>query len=92
MNFMDEWHTHLDGHWADFRPDMKVVCGQLRIFALTGAPTLATTATATDSDIKTFQENMRFLEKPVVLKASPIQEHFKVSFFRHPTFQDVNLT
>ena len=86
MNFMDEWHTHLDGHWADFRPDMKVVCGQLRIFALTGAPTLATTATATDSDIKTFQENMRFLEKPVGLKVSPIQEHFKVRliFFRQP--------
>ena len=72
-------------HWLHCRPEMKSVIGRMRIFSMPGAPTIAMSATATDTEVEAMVKNLGLREKPVVLRASPIQDHIKFSVVRRPS-------
>ena len=82
LNVTDEMHASLD--WDGIRPQMKSVCGLMRIFAVKGAPTLSMTATATEEEVLEIKECLG-LKDVVVLRASPVQEHFKFLALRRPS-------
>ena len=84
MNFVDELHQGLDDHWDTIRPEMKAVTARLRVFSLPGAPVVAMSATATDKEISGIISNLGLREKPVILKASPVQAHHKFVTIRRP--------
>ena len=68
-----------------FRPEMKSLCGLIRIFAIKGAPTLSMTATATEQDVKEMRDCIGLKEEEiVVLRASPVQDHVKFQTVRRP--------
>ena len=63
---------------------MKTVTARMRIFAEPGSPTVAMSATATVQEVESIVKNLGLRVKPVVLRASPIQEHFKFVTVRRP--------
>ena len=77
FSFLDEAHVPLEGHWDSFRPQMKLVPGQLRGRAVRGAPCLAMTATLTQDEVLELQKSLGLRSNTVVLKANPIQKHHK---------------
>ena len=64
---------------------MQKVTARMRIFAEVGAPTLAMSATATVEEVDTMVKDLGLRSKPVVLRASPIQDHFKFVNIRRPS-------
>ena len=64
---------------------MKSVTARIRIFSVPGAPAVAMTATATVREVEAMVKNLGLREKPVVLRASPIQDHIKFSVVRRPS-------
>ena len=77
-SFVDEAHVILQGHWDSFRPQMRVVPGQLRGRCVRGAPCLAMTATLTPDEICELQKTLGLRSSnTVVLQANPIQTHYK---------------
>ena len=64
---------------------MKTLTGRLRIFAVPGSPTVAMTATATDVEISSMISNLGLRTPPVILKASPIQNHIKFVTLKRPS-------
>ena len=77
LTIVDEAHIPLSDHWDSFRPQLKLVPGQLRGRAVKGAPTLAMTATLTPLEVNELKEVLGLRSNTVVLKANPIQEHHK---------------
>ena len=77
LTFVDEAHIPLSDHWDSFRPQLKLVPGQLRGRAVRGAPTLAMTATLTPEEVKELELSLGLRSNTVLLKANPIQEHHK---------------
>ena len=78
FSFVDEAHTPLSDHWDSFRPQMKLIPGQLRGRAVRGAPCLAMTATLTPAEIGELQVSLGLRSaNTVVLQANPIQSHHK---------------
>ena len=64
---------------------MKSVMARLRIFSQPGAPVVAMSATVTESEVSAMIRNLNLREKPVVLRASPVQDHHKyVTVLRPP--------
>ena len=63
---------------------MKTVTARMRIFSVPGAPALAMTATATESEVNSMIKNLGLRDKPVILRASPIQDHIKFSVVKRP--------
>ena len=63
---------------------MKTVTARLRVFSLPGAPIVAMSATATEPEISGMISNLGLREKPVVLRASPVQAHHKFVTVRRP--------
>ena len=84
MLFIDEFHQGLPGHWSSIRPEMMQVAGQLRIFGVQGAPTVAMTATATEKEVKDIIATLGLKQPPVILRASPVQEHTKYIVLKRP--------
>ena len=68
-----------------FRPEMKTITARMRIFSVSGAPTVAMSATATEAEVDAMVKNLGIREKPVVLRASPIQEHIKFHVVQRPS-------
>ena len=64
---------------------MKTVTARIRIFSVPGAPTLAMSATVTDKEIQGIVKNLELRETPVILRASPIQDHMKFQLVRRPS-------
>jgi hypothetical protein len=77
LTFVDEAHIPLSDHWDSFRPQLKLVPGQLRGRAVRGSPTLAMTATLTPQEVKELEASLGLRSNTVTLKANPIQEHHK---------------
>jgi CRISPR/Cas system-associated endonuclease/helicase Cas3 len=77
LTIVDEAHIPLADHWDSFRPQLKLVPGQLRGRAVKGAPTLAMTATLTPAEVKELESSLGLRSNTVLLKANPIQEHHK---------------
>ena len=63
---------------------MKTVTARMRIFSVPGAPALAMTATATKEEVSAMTKNLGLRETPVILRASPIQDHIKFSVVKRP--------
>ena len=57
----------------------------LRLYAVKGCPTIAMTATATDSEIRDVVSALGLKTKPVILTTSPVQNHIKISIIRRPS-------
>ena len=74
---VDEAHIPLSDHWDSFRPQLKLVPGQLRGRAVKGSPTLAMTAILTPQEVKELKESLGLRSITVVRKANSIQEHHK---------------
>ena len=64
---------------------MKSVTARMRIFSVDGAPACAMTATATSQEVDAIVKNLGLREQPVVLRASPIQEHIKFCVVKRPS-------
>ena len=64
---------------------MKTVTSRIRIFSVPGAPVLAMSATVTDSEVKGIVRNLGLREQPVILRASPVQDHMKFCKIRRPS-------
>ena len=64
---------------------MKTLAGRMRIFAEPGSPTVAMTATATSKEISSMISNLGFRTEPVILKASPVQNHIKFVTLSRPS-------
>ena len=64
---------------------MKGVTARLRIFSVPSAPAIAMTATATATEVEAIVKNLGLREKPVVLRASPIQDHIKFCVVKRPS-------
>ena len=78
FSFVDEAHTPLKDHWEGFRPEMRVVPGQLRGRTVRGAPCLAMSATLTPSEIVDVKCSPGLRdENTIVLQGNPIQKHHK---------------
>ena len=77
LTIVDEAHIPLSDHWDSFRPQLKLVPGQLRGRAVKGSPTLAMTATLTPEEVKELETCLGLRSNTVLLKANPIQEHHK---------------
>ena len=78
FSFVDEAHAPLKGHWESFRPEMRVVPGQLRGRTVRGAPCLAMSATLTPSEIEDVKGSLGLRDaNTVVLQGNPIQKHHK---------------
>ena len=63
---------------------MKTMTARMRIFSVPGAPALAMTATATTQEVKSMIKNLGIRDNPVILRASPIQDHIKFSVVKRP--------
>ena len=63
---------------------MKTVTARMRIFSVRGAPAVAMSATATGDEVNAMIKNLGLRERPVVLRASPIQDHIKFAVVRRP--------
>ena len=63
---------------------MKNMTGRMRIYSAKDAPALAMTATATEEDIQSMVKILGFRDKPVILRASPIQDHIKYCVIKRP--------
>ena len=81
---IDEYHQALEGHWDCFRPEMAKVISTLRIYRSPGSPTVAMTATSTDSEVASTISNLGFRSDPIVLKSSPVQNNLKLVCVRRP--------
>ena len=58
---------------------------RLRIFSQPGAPLLAMSATVTENEVSAMVANLGLREKPILLRASPVQDHHKfVTILRPP--------
>ena len=77
LTIVDEAHIPVSDHWDSFRPQLKLVPGQLRGRAVKGAPTLAMMATLTPAEVKELETSLGLRSNTVLLKANPIQEHHK---------------
>ena len=64
---------------------MKTLPGRMRIFATPGSPTVAMSATATEKEISSMVSNLGLRNAPVILKASPIQNHIKFVTLQRPS-------
>ena len=64
---------------------MKSVTARTRIFSVPGAPVCAMSATATEEEVGAMVKNLGLREQPVVLRASPVQEHFKFCVVKRPS-------
>ena len=64
---------------------MKTVTARIRIFSNHGAPTLAMSATVTDKEVQSIVKNLGLRENPVILRASPVQDHMKFHVVRRPS-------
>ena len=64
---------------------MQTVTARIRIFSVAGAPTIAMSATATATEVTAIVKNIGLREKPVILRASPIQDHIKFALVRRPS-------
>ena len=84
LNFVDELHQGLEDHWNIIRPEMKSVTARLRVFSLPGAPVVAMSATATDLEVSGMIKNLGLRQKPVILRASPVQAHHKFVTVKRP--------
>ena len=84
LTFVDELHQGLDDHWNGIRPEMKTVTARLRVFASPGAPILAMSATATESEVSGMIQNLGLRAKPVILRASPVMSHHKFVTVKRP--------
>ena len=76
---------------------MSKVISRLRIYRSPGSPTIAMTATSTDSEISATISNLGFRTEPIVLKSSPVQHNMKFVSLKRPAnvagadgFEDVN--
>ena len=74
LTIVDEAHIPLSDHWDSFKPQLKLVPGQLRGRAVKGAPTLPT---LTPAEVKELESSLGLRSNTVLLKANPIQEHHK---------------
>ena len=84
FNCIDELHQGLDDHWSKIRPEMKSVMARLRIFSQPGAPVVAMSATVTEEEVSSMVKNLGLREKPVILRASPVQDHHKYVVIKRP--------
>ena len=84
MCWLKPHHQGLDDHWSNIRPEMKSVMARLRIFSQPGAPILAMSATVTDSEVSAMITNLGLREKPIILRASPVQLHHKFVTVQRP--------
>ena len=82
---IDEFHQGGEGHWSSFRPNMMKSSTGLRLYGVKGCPTIAMTATATQSEIKDVVVALGLKTKPVILTSSPVQAHIKISIIRRPS-------
>ena len=64
---------------------MQKVPGRIRIFSEPGAPFLAMTATATPDEVDALIKDLNMRRKPVILRASPIQDHIKFVTVKRPS-------
>ena len=64
---------------------MQRVTGRMRIFSAAGAPSVAMTATATEQEVEAIIKNLNLRDRPVILRASPIQDHIKFALVRRPS-------
>ena len=64
---------------------MQSVTARIRIFSVESAPTIAMTATASETEVNAMVKNLGLREDPVVLRASPIQDHIKFSVVKRPS-------
>ena len=64
---------------------MQTVTARIRIFSNHGAPTLAMSATVTDKEVRDIVKNLGLRETPVILRASPVQDHMKFHLVRRPS-------
>ena len=64
---------------------MKTITARMRIFSVGGAPTVAMSATATEVEVEAMVKNLGIRQKPVVLRASPVQEHIKFAVVERPS-------
>ena len=81
---VDEFHQGMTGHWDLFRPEMNSVIARLRLFRAAGAPCLATSATATSSEVSSMTSTLGLRTAPVLLHASPTQYNIKIVKLRRP--------
>lgn len=63
---------------------MAKIIGRLRIYRSPGSPTVAMTATASDSEICSIISNLGFRTAPIILKSSPVQHNLKFVTIRRP--------
>ena len=82
---IDEFHQAGQGHWSCFRPNMMKGSTGLRLYGVKNCPTVAMTATATNSEIKEVVAALGLRTPPVILTSSPIQAHIKFSVVRRPS-------
>ena len=82
---IDEFHQAGQGHWSSFRPNMMKGSTGLRLYGVKNCPTVAMTATATQSEIKEVVAALGLRTPPVVLTSSPVQAHIKFSVVRRPS-------
>ena len=64
---------------------MRKILARVRIFSESSSPFLATSATLTEADVKLVVSDMNISSKPVILRASPIQDHFKFVMVKRPS-------
>ena len=84
MVCVDEFHQGGEGHWSVFRPDMMKLSTSLRLYGVRGCPSVCMTATATEKEIEDVVKALGLRAPPVILTASPIQAHIKISIIRSP--------
>ena len=81
---IDEFHQGGQGHWSSFRPSMMQGSAGLRLFGVKNCPSLAMTATSTESEIKEVVTALGLRSPPIILTSSPVQSHIKISIVRRP--------
>ena len=57
----------------------------MRIFSQPDSPAIAKSATATEQEVASMAKSLGKREKPVVLRASPIQDHIKLAVVKRPS-------
>ena len=82
---VDEFHQGGEGHWSVFRPEMMRLSTSLRLYGVRGCPSVCMTATATEKEIEDVVKALGLRAPPVILTASPIQSHIKISIIRSPS-------
>ena len=82
---IDEFHQGGEAHWSSFRPDMMRRSTGLRLYGVSGCPTVCMTATATHHEILEVKKFLGLRVEPVILTSSPVQSHIKFSILRRPS-------